>query len=444
MSESSPLRRVLVLAYYFPPLGLSGVQRTFKFVKYLPEHGWKPTVITVEPRSYFAHDESLLQELDGRDVEIIRTPSRDPFALLAARGIPIRLPSSRRHRLLGRASQAIFIPDNKIGWKRHALARAREVLDRGDIDLIYATAPPYTAFLIGEKLKQTYPHIPLVLDYRDAWLHNPLHFYPTPIHRLRHRALEQRCLRAANRIITINRRIKELLLTEYTMLGHGDIDIVPQGYDAADFPDLQPPKDGPLILTHTGTFYHNRTPRYLLQALASLRARSARIAKDIRLRFVGAEREEDRLLARQLGVEDQVEFLGYRPHAESVRLLLESHALFMMIGSGPGEDMMSTGKLYEYLGSRRPILAAVPDGVARQALLKSEAAFVVPPEDPIALAQELDRLLTLHRTHALPVGEADHARQYERGALTGQLTRIFESAIAVEPRVVKVHPRSSS
>lgn len=439
MGEKPLARRVLVLAYYFPPLGMSGVQRTLKFVKYLPAHGWQPTVLTVEPRAYFAHDDTLLEELQDLPIEIVRTASRDPFSFLHKRGMTLRMPSHNRHVLMSKLSQAVFIPDNKIGWKRHALSKSREILERESFDLIYATAPPYTAFLIGETLKKLYPDLPLVLDYRDAWLHNPLHSYVTPLHRMRHRALEQRCLRVANRIVTINRRIKELLLTEYPMLGHGDIDIVPQGYDGEDFsPDIHPQRQGPMVLTHAGTFYHNRTPRHLLHALAAIKSRAPHTAQDIRIQFVGMEREEDKALVQNLGLESHVRFLGYLPHRECVDILLSSHALFMMIGEGPGEDMMSTGKLYEYLGTRRPILACVPEGVARQALAKSGAAFITDPADSIAIAQELDRLVALHRAGTLPTGNESHAAQFERSVLTGQLVRIFESAIAVEPRVMRM------
>lgn len=162
-TEIAP-RRVLVVAYYFPPMGLSGVQRTLKFVKYLPQFGWLPTVLTVEPRGYFARDESLLQDLDGRDIRVVRTPAAGPGRFFAKKEV-VSLPPERTRKFLSRISDAVFFPDNKIGWKKRAVAVALALHSETPFDLVFTTAPPFTDFLIGSAIKK---HIdrPLVFDYR--------------------------------------------------------------------------------------------------------------------------------------------------------------------------------------------------------------------------------------------------------------------------------------
>ena len=112
---------MLVIAYYFPPMGLSGVQRTLKFVKYFSEFGWHPTVLTVQPRGYLAQDESLLEDLEGRDVRIVRTAAAGPGKFVTKKEV-VRFPSEWSRKLLSRLSDTVFIPDNKIGWKRKAVA----------------------------------------------------------------------------------------------------------------------------------------------------------------------------------------------------------------------------------------------------------------------------------------------------------------------------------
>src|SRR5579862_8968600 len=167
-SKETPLHNVLVIAYYFPPMGLSGVQRTLKFVKYLPQFGWHPTVLSVTPTGYFAQDDALLSELDGLGITIARSGSWDANRVFKSKGT-IRMPSERMRKILTFLSDTFFIPDNKIGWKRKALRVARNLMKERHFDVIIATAPPFTDFVIGAQLHDEFG-TPLVLDYRDPWL----------------------------------------------------------------------------------------------------------------------------------------------------------------------------------------------------------------------------------------------------------------------------------
>lgn len=228
-------RRVLVVAYYFPPMGLSGVQRTLKFVKYLPKFGWLPTVLTIEPHGYYAKDESLLRELEGRDVRVVRTELTGAARLFGRGKEVVKLPHERVRKLMSMLSDTVFIPDNKIGWTRRAVAKALELHRETPFDLIFTTAPPFTDFLVGAKIKARIER-PLVFDYRDPWVDYPFKFYPTPLHKLWNFLLERRALRASSHVITTNRRVKEQLIKRYRFLTYHDIDIIAQGFDPADYP----------------------------------------------------------------------------------------------------------------------------------------------------------------------------------------------------------------
>ena len=201
-------KHVLVIAYYFPPMGLSGVQRVTSFVRHLPAYGWHPTVLTIEPAGYFAYDESLLHGIADAGIKIIRTRSLDPTRLFKKRSVVTMPKESTRQRLSG-LSEWIFVPDNKIGWMPFAFGAAKRLMARQSFDAIFSSAPPYTAHLIGARLAQN-TNIPLVVDYRDDWVGNPLHTYPTSGHKKMHSWLEQYVMRQSRAAVVINEPFKRL------------------------------------------------------------------------------------------------------------------------------------------------------------------------------------------------------------------------------------------
>ncbi len=426
------MRKVLVVAYYFPPLGLSGVQRTLKFIKYLPHYNWHPTVLTVNPGNYFARDVSLLKEVESLNIPVIRTDSFDPTQLFGRKNADVspvaKMPREWIRKSLNLGSQFFLLPDNKIGWKRKAIRAGAECLKREKFDLIFATAPPYTDFLIGRQLKKI-SGLPLVIDYRDAWVDNPYHFYFTPFHRWFHQRLESRVLRAADKVITINRRIKELLLKRYPFLQYQDVQIISQGFDPADFDlnGLAPrSKTERMRITYSGTFIDKRTPKYFLRALSKLFQQWPDLRSRIEACFVGHFREENMKLVAKLGLQDVVMVVGYVDHTECVRYLASSDVLWLIIGKGKGEDMMSTGKLFEYLGARKPILGCVPEGVARNTIEDSGAGIIVDPMDIDAIASAIKTLYERYESGTLKGPKEEYVEKFDRKRLTADLARIFE------------------
>lgn len=437
--------KVLVIAYYFPPMGLSGVQRILKFVKYLPAHGWEPTVLTITPTAYFALDYSLLREVNDNKIKTVRTNSLDPTRLFE-RGKPLKMPHERLRSFLSRISQAFFVPDNKIGWRHEALKVGRKLLQTGSqdgdrpFDAILSTAPPYTCHLIAATLSREFG-IPLVLDYRDAWVDNPLHFYLTPFHKLMHQNLEKKVLRASNRVITINRRIKELMIRRYRFLGYNDIAIIPQGYDPEDFrieDSSKLPLSDRMRFTYAGTFYHNRTPKYFLRALSELIKERPTLKDKIEAAFIGTFRKENLALIDSLGLKDVVKVFGYLDHKSTVRYLMSSDVLWLTIGYGKGEDMISTGKLFEYIGSRKPILGLVPDGVAKATILESGAGKVVNPYDVQGIKKAVAEYFELWSKNELPEMPVEFAQAYDRSKLAADLAKELSFQLDYRGSYIKV------
>jgi glycosyltransferase involved in cell wall biosynthesis len=410
-------------------MGLSGVQRTAKFVKYLPKYGWKPTVLTVSPTGYYAVDETLLGEVEAAGTKIVRASSLDPNRLFKHQGV-VKMPSERMRKILQFGGDTVFFPDTKIGWKSKALKFATDLLQREKFDLVYATAPPQTDFLIGEALKKKFK-IPLVLDYRDAWLDYPFKYYPTPLHRYIHYRMEKRVLKVADKIIVTIRRVKESILKHYLNLDYHDVVIIPQGYDPADLKLGSNPRQSvrrKMRVTHAGTFYADRNPSVMLQALHNLFRDNPQMRGRVELSLIGNVRDEDRILVSKLGLQNEVTFHGYLDHQECARNLVQSDVLWLVLDN----DFQSPGKLYEYIGARKPILGSVKDGYIKQLILDSGAGTCIPLKDLQAHEAALRDIFARFERNQLPqIPEAFSAR-YNREILTGELARQFESLMDID------------
>ena len=419
--------KVLVIAYYYPPMGLSGVQRTLKFTKYMTRFNWEPTVITAGNVAYYAHDLSLLHEAEQAGVKIIRTDSFDLNSLIGKRYGTVNMPKEIIRKLFSKFSKTFFIPDNKKSWAKKAFKKAKELLKSESFDILYVTIPPYSAFMYTAKLKKEF-NIPLFVDYRDLWFGNHFEFYPTPYHRTRHKKLEYNSLRASDKVIAINRRIKEKLLTTYKFLTFDDVIILPHGYDPEDFvfkENIKNPSTK-MKLTYSGIFYENITPVYLLKAYKELLIERPDIAANIQLEFVGYLRKENKSLITELGVNEYVREYGYMEHKESVKKIVDSDVLWMMIGAINNSDTISTSKLFEYFGTRKPILGCVPSGAAFTALQEYGASFICPPNDIQAIKNKLIEIHNLFINKELPIPNEDFVKKHDRVYLTEQLTTAFQ------------------
>jgi glycosyltransferase involved in cell wall biosynthesis len=417
-------RKVLIVAYYFPPMGMAGVQRTAKFAKFLSKYGWKPTVLTVEPTGYYAFDETLLEEAEKSGVKIVRTRSLDLNHLFKKRNV-IKMPSEGFRKILQFFSDLIFVPDTKIGWKHKAVKVASKLHKQEHFDLVFATAPPQTDFLIGAALKRKFD-IPLIVDYRDAWLDYPFKFFPTPLHRFWHKHLEKRVLKAADRVIVTHRRVKEGILRRFPFINYNEVIIVPQGFDPEDFPSSVSEKHDRSMhmrIVHSGTFYADRNPKTFLQALANVLHANPKMRGRIEIMFIGNIRKEDQKLVKRLDLQNVVSFLGYIPHRECVRNLVNSDLLWFIIDN----DFQTPGKLYEYFGTRKPIIASLVDGYTKQLIEESGAAICVPINDlkehEIAIIERF-RLFEQKKLGNVP---NVFASKFDRLLLTGELAKIFES-----------------
>lgn len=421
--------KVLVIAYYFPPLGLSGVQRTLKFVKYMSPHGWQPTVVTTGDIAYYAHDKSLQTELDELGIRVIRTSSFDPNAILSKFGT-VKMPDERIRKILNLISQTIFIPDNKISWAKKAFDTVSEILSKEKFDLIFVSAPPFSAFRISAKLKKKFD-IPLVVDYRDLWYKSYFAFYPTLLHSFLHKRMEYSSLKAADKVIVTNRKIKEKLLNFYKFLTFADVVIIPHGFDPEDFSHIKPvPKTtDKMIITYSGVFLEYNTPKYFLKGFKLLTVERPDIASKIELHFVGHLRKENKNLIKQLKLEEFIKDFGYMNHDEAVRKVISSDVLWFMIGRKRNIDAILPGKMFEYFGSGKPVIACVPEGAAKSAASEYGASFITEPDNINEIKDIIFKVYQLYLQKQLPAPDMSFIEKHRRDYLTGILIKQFQLLI---------------
>ena len=418
-------------------MGMGGVQRTAKFVKYLPDFGWEPYVLTTTPKVYLARDECLFKEVEniakiyrtGHPENSRGTNSKDNHKDNSRENghTVVKFKNDSNRKLLSNIAQTFLIPDSKIFWKAAAIKLAEKIIRDEKIDLIYATAPPYTDFLIASELKKTFG-LPMVIDYRDSWIDCPNNFYPTSFHKERHRKLETKVLKCADRIVTINSRIKELIHYRYNFVPESDIEIIPQGFDQEDF-DRQKPgiqRQGKMRITYSGSFLNYYTPKYFLDGLAQVFKKRPELKDKIEALFIGTFPEEFVEYIEQLGISGSVNIAGYVEHSLCIKYLLESDILWMMINKTERSDLHSTGKLYEYFGARKPILACVPEGVARESLKDYGAVTLTGPDDSGAISKAIEEFYEQYEKNNLPVPDENMILKYDRKKLACELASQFD------------------
>ena len=426
------MRRVLVVSFFYPPDPAVGGRRVAKFVEYLPQCGWEPTVLTartVEPASrppsagrvHATRFFSLWKLLPRQRAAAVPTPSLHERA---ARGGPIRRHTygALRHLL---PMSSVRMPDATLGWVPYAATEGQRLLEAGGFDAILSSAGPPSSHFVAARLQRA-SGLPWIADYRDLWSDNHWDARVAPF-RWAERQLERRVLRRATLLTTVGpawaRRLADL---------HGKpVQVVFNGFDPRDYPAQVQPAAG-FSITYVGSLYWpDQNPEPLFAALASLKERSGIDpgALGFELRFLGTEPGPIPSLAEKHGVNSWVRFVPGVPHAESLARQAASTALLFLGWRDPAEGFISA-KIFEYLGAGRPILAVGPPGGAISEILE-ECKIAYLTEDPGEIATRLEGWLReFERAGALPARQdAAAVARYTRQAQTERLAGLLERAV---------------
>jgi glycosyltransferase involved in cell wall biosynthesis len=430
---------ILFLAYFFPPLGGGGVQRTLSLVRYLPEEGLLPTVITgpAGAREQWGPPDGSLMDLIPERVSVHRAPAPAP---------------GQSGRWRNRAERWLFVPKPFASWWVRVAVQLGERVTTTE-RLIVATMSPFES---GEAARQLSERlgIPWIADLRDPWALDEMQVYPSAIHRRLELRRMERLLSSASAIVMNTPEAAAALRAALPRLKGIPVATITNGFDSSDYDAPAPVRsDARFRIVHTGSLHTDtglwlrkrshrllggarsnvdiltRSHTYLLQALERWFARRPEARDNVELLLAGNTTEEDRTAVAESSVASVVSFAGYVSHSESVRLVRGADLLFLPLHGLPAGERsrIVPGKTYEYMAAARPILAAVPDGDARDFLERSGSAFVCRPDDLDAMTRILDMVFD-GWARGEPVCRSDAA--YVAGFERRRLAREFGAVLS--------------
>lgn len=424
------MKKVLIITYYWPPSGGAGVQRWLKFAKYLPEFGWQPIILTVDPEyaSYPQRDESLSKEV-GSDCLVYTTKSFELYNLYKLVSGKKEVPyggfaNESKEGLLQKFSKFLrgnfLLPDPRKGWNKYALKKAAELIREFNIETMVTTSPPHSTQLIGLKLKQKF-NIRWIADLRDPW--TDIYYY----NQFKHTALalridknyERKVVENADLLITVSEDVKRIFAEKSELPIAEKTVVIPNGFDEDDFRIANIPTETRKIITYTGTISEAYDVDCLLEALCLLSEDSK---SQLLVRFVGKVPHSVETKFRSAGLE--IELVGYVDHAKSIEYLFRSDLLLLVIPKVKNNRGILTGKFFEYLASQKPILAIGPtDGDLAKIIQETQCGNLFDYEDSKGMLRFIQETL---ETPEITVG-LEKANQYSRKELTRKITKLFEA-----------------
>ncbi len=398
-------RRVLMVAYFFPPMGDGGVFRSLKLARYLPEFGWEPVVLCGEAADYWVRDESLLAELPSglERLAVGGLTGQGLLRRLRGRGGPSAgaagARSSRGFARLRRLGDFFLLPDAYAGWIGPATRAGRRRLAAGDIQLIYSSSPPDSGHRVAQRLAAS-SGLPWVADFRDPWINLHLKTPPTPLHARLHARMEAALLSRAQVVA-----VTEAWRAHYARRAARPPRLIRNGFDPADFAlpshttpaatsAPQAPKDTIEIL-HTGKLSLTRSARPVLAGLAALRAEQPALAARLRFVFLGPRESDNEAAAEAAGVADLVRFEPPVTHAESVARQAGADLLLLIKHDDERYRDLVPGKFYEYAAAGPPILAVTPPGEIESLIAEHALGWVCRPQAASVKAGLLSALTAL-------------------------------------------------
>jgi glycosyltransferase involved in cell wall biosynthesis len=444
------MKTALLLSYYYPPIGGIGSLRSQKFARYLPEFGWEPIVITPERGSSWV--DPTLEDGTGRGVEVLRTRSINlgsPFKAGSRNGSVDGASNDEvqaveradRHSAIRAIKRAVrtwvYLPDGQIGWFPYALRACKETLEAKQVDVIWSTSFPLTAHLIASRLKRVTDK-PWIADFRDIWTDGGVAGSTETLRKRLDRVIQSRLLARADAIVTVSHELANQL--RRITRGKKRVEVIRNGFDSTDFAGVQRTEPERWTTTFVGSYYSFYDPAPFFSALYRLIDRGLISKNDARLVFVGQAHPDVERLARRYEVRDITHFTGLVSNREALGYQVNSSILLFVLngeGASPGHI---TGKLFEYLAARRPILGIVsPDFEAARIIQETGAGVAVSADD----ADGIERFLL--DSYARFKSGTDHPScvgdlsMYERKHTAQQLAELMTEL--TEPRTLVASSR---
>lgn len=445
------MRRVLIITYYWPPSGGSGVQRWVKFAKHLPAFGWQPVIYTPENPEMPALDTSLEAEVP-EIAEVIRTHISEPYAIYhkfagkkaegKGAGLnPINFQKkSLKQRLMLWIRSNLFVPDPRISWVKPSVKFLRKYLKKHPVDVIVTTGPPHSMHLIGLGLRKKLD-TPWVADFRDPWT-KMFYFKHLGLGRRalkKHLALEKAVLAGADAVISVSPLVRDDFAAASAAIAAElagapgskaaasaatPVHLITNGFDADDFvAPLPGRKDNSFRIVHTGLFASDGNPLELWDALAAKCAEDSEFGDRLHIVFAGKVDGEIVEAVRKRGLGCHLELPGYLSHDRSVELLRTADLILLPLRQDPEYRKVLPGKIFECIAAGHPVLGiGQSDGAAAKILEDTATGQMFEWEDRAGIASFIDGVYE-GRVKA----DGKGVQEYSREALTAKLVALFES-----------------
>lgn len=435
------MRCLLIVAYYFPPSGGPGVQRVLKYTKYLPQFGWEPIVLTVENGQFPAIDPSLLKEIPT-EAKVYRTKIFEPYDLYRiVTGKPkdvsidvnvIRKDEQKvpfKEKIAEFIRATFFIPDARMGWLLTAKRKAIEIIDEFKVDAVYSSSPPYTCSLVARYVKKK-RQIPWVAGFRDPWtgfISAPRRWWlPAKIDN----NLEHSVFKEANFVEVAWEGIAKDALLKYPTLEKKKFIHIPNGFDSSDFPPISYVRNEKFSLTYTGSMYGRRNPQSLFNAIELLISKREISPTEFTIRLIGRFGSEIYEMIDKTSFKEAIEVIGYLPHSESLSKLMQSDALLLIVDESKESQEIVPGKVFEYLGTGRPILAICPtNGAVADLISATNSGLIAHQSETDNIANNFLILFNSWKSGSDFTPNFNEIRKYERREHTKKLANLLNSLV---------------
>lgn len=428
-------KRVLIVTYYWVPSGGAGVQRWLKFSKYLRDYGWEPVIYTPENPEFPSIDHSFEKDMVA-DMEIIKTPIWEPYniyrKLFGKKNEPIPAGFISENKKSGWKEKLsiwirgnFLIPDPRRFWVRPSIAFLHQYLKKNPVDAIVTTGPPHSMHLIGRGLKKQNPKLRWLADFRDPWTN--IDFYKDLrlskwADRLHHK-LERNVIREADAVVVVSKGMAE----EYSTLKTKNLHVIPNGFDSTDTEGDSPGLDEKFSLSHIGTLNGARNPKNLWKALAELTEELPELKSDLEIQLIGKTDYSVLESIAEHGLSNQLRKIDYIAHREAIAKQQSSQILLLLINNSDNAKGILTGKFFEYLAARRPILGVGPsDGDAAEVLKSTKAGQMIDFEDVESFKTKIMEYYKLYKQKSLMLDTAE-IEKYSRKSLTQDLSEILNA-----------------
>jgi glycosyltransferase involved in cell wall biosynthesis len=434
------MKRALIITYYWPPSGGAGIQRWLKFVKYLREFDWEPVIYTPENPENPETDLSLFQDIPA-DLEVLKRPIWEPYNLykkFIGQKTDEKIHSAflsehRKKPLIENFSVWLrgnfFIPDARKFWIRPSVHYLTRYLGNHPVNVIISTGPPHSMHLIALPLAKKF-NVPWLADFRDPW--TEIDFYQelrlTPWADRKHRQLEKEVLQAAGTVTVISDGMAESFYRIHPRLYH----VITNGFDEDDIapPEYSLSVDSHFSIAHIGTLVSTRNPITFWDALKQAIIEQPGLSDDLEIKLVGKVDWTVQNSIEQFGLSKFIRRMEYLPHREAIRQQQHSRILLLIINNTPNAGMILTGKFFEYLAARRPILCLGPvHGDAAKILDETHSGLIVGFGDSRKMKEHILILYRLYKNNAL-VSTTQNIDLYARKNLTSKLASILNNMVS--------------